>query len=95
MTLCFLTLCASVGSEKVSTLFDARCNHEVYGTESSSSMRIPGLDEDLLSNARLRSVGLVGCFIEDKGLVFQLSCAMHLRGVTAMKWRNASVNKYT
>ena len=24
------TLCASVGSEKVSTLFDARCNHEVY-----------------------------------------------------------------
>ena len=26
----FLTLCASVGSEKVSTLFDARCNHEVY-----------------------------------------------------------------
>jgi len=25
----FLTLCASVGSEKVSTLFDARCNHEV------------------------------------------------------------------
>jgi len=29
ITLCFLTLCASVGSEKVSTLFDARCNHEI------------------------------------------------------------------
>jgi len=27
---CFLTLCASVGNKNVSTLFDARCNHEVY-----------------------------------------------------------------
>jgi len=30
-----LTLCASVGNKKVSTLFDARCNHEIYRDSTS------------------------------------------------------------
>ena len=28
---CVTVYCASVGNKKCSTLFDARCNHEVYG----------------------------------------------------------------
>jgi hypothetical protein len=69
------------------------------GTESSSSVAKGNSWARWGSSGYCRTTfrriaWLVVCLNEDKSLVFQMSCALHLTGVTAMKWRNASVNKY-